>query len=392
MARRAFLPVLLVLVAAGCARQVAPTGGDVPETPMQVIATSPDTFAVVDPFDGWVRFTFDRRLSERPTQGGLRDAVVVSPRTGPVQVRHRRDGIDVRVEGGFTERTVYRVTLLPTLQDLWRNRLIDNFDLFFSTGPGFEPNVLGGVVLDRLTGEEAPGARVDVEPVDGGPLHSTVTDSLGIFTFPYLPANRYRVVAYEDRNRNRAPDFSEPQDSLEVELATADTLIVTDLALLLPDTTPAVLQEVIAVDSITLRLLFDDPIDPELDLETVQVILAREEAEVPATAEFLHRWEWDARRAAEEAARDADDPDEPPPPPPEPEADDPPLPAFEFVVILESRLEPEVVYEVTVAGLVNLNGVPGGGGTVEVEGPPEPDDPGDDAPGVPPDTTLAIAR
>jgi hypothetical protein len=383
---QAMLIVLLAgLSAGGCARQVAPSGGEIPETPMSVMATSPDTFAVVEPFDGWVRFTFDRRVSERPTQGGLRDAVVVSPRTGAIEVRHRRQGIDVRMEGGFRDRTVYRVTVLPTLQDLWRNTLGDSYDLFFSTGPEFQPNVLGGLVRDRLTDQVMPGIRVDAEALDEGPLHSAVTDSMGIFTFPYLPADRYRVIAYDDRNRNRQPDFSEPQASLELDLAPGDTLIVTELALLLPDTTAAVLQGVEAVDSITLRLEFDDPIDPEFSLENVLVALSRDEGGSPGVAELLHLHEWEAREA-ERAADDPDDPDAPPPPPPEPEDPGPVLPAFEFVVILDAPLEPEVMYTVRVEGLENLNGILGGGGEAEVEGPPEPEPPAVPDPPQPPDT------
>jgi hypothetical protein len=401
----------LVLLAVACARTVAPEGGPIPETPMGVIETSPEDLTVVDPFDGPVHFEFDRRVSERPTTGQLRDAVVVSPRTGDVEVRQRRRGLEIRMEGGFRDETIYRITLLPTVQDLWQNRLAGPFDLFFSTGPEFEPNVLGGLVADRLTGEDAAGVRVDAVPRTAGPTHSTVTDSAGIFTFPYLPADRYMIWAYEDQNRNREPDFMEPQDSLEVDLARGDTLIVTELALLLPDTTPAVVQRADVLDSVSVQLTFDDPLDPEMSLEGIEARLTREDGTVPGVAEILHLHEWEARRAdeapdPEDPPGDPDDPAAPPPQPPAepepdpaaedpaaPQPDDPLLPGYELVLVLDGPLEPEATYTVIVEGVTNLNGVPGGGGEVEFDVPaapePEEDEPPDpDPPGDPPPDTI----
>ena len=407
MRRAAVLAVFLLLVSAwGCARATQPRGGPVPETPMQVVETSPEAFAELEPFDDPVRFTFDRRPSERPTDGQLRDAVVVSPRTGEVSVRHRRQGIEVRMEGGFTEEAVYRITLRPTLQDLWRNRLDEGFELFFSTGPEFEPNVLAGIVTDRLTGREVRDIRVDAEPVDGGLIHSTVTDSIGLFTFPFLPANGYRVRAYDDLNRNREPDFMERQDSTEVQVARGDTVIVMDLALLTPDTTAAILSEVEVVDSVTLRLEFDDHLDPERPLDGVRVTLARDpEGPAPAVRQVLYLHQWQALREEEaereaEAAREAPEPDDPDagdpdagPPPEDPETPPPgvpgdpatpaaapdadpddPLPSTQIFVRLDAPLLPETAYVVTVEEVTNINGVPGGGGELSFETPPEPEE------------------
>lgn len=417
----AALAVLAVLASAwGCARATQPRGGPVPETPMVVVETSPGAFEMVEPFDDGIRFTFDRRPSERPTDGQLRDAVVVSPRTGEVSVRHRRHGIEVRMDGGFTEEAVYRILLRPTLQDLWRNRLEEPFELFFSTGPEFEPNVLAGIVTDRLTGREVRDIRVDAEPVEGGLVHSTVTDSTGVFTFPFLPAEGYRIRAYDDLNRNREPDFVERQDSTQVQLARGDTLIVMDLELLLPDTTAAILTGVEVVDSVTLALEFDDHLDPRLSLEGVRVTLGRDpdgpmpDGPVPGVREVLHSHEWEAVQEAEEALRDeleAADPDDPVDPD-DPAGGDPtdpgaarapgdpapgavpgapgteaeetgaqlpqepaePLPSTQVFVRLDAPLLPETGYVVTVEAVTNINGVPGGGGELPFETEPEPEE------------------
>jgi len=395
---------LALVAASGCARTTAPTGGEVPETPPAVVSVNPDTFAVVEPFDGPVQIEFERRISERPSTGSLRDAVIVSPRTGEVEVRHRRRGLEVRMEGGFQDRTVYRITLQPTLQDLFRNRLDRPHDFFFSTGPDFEPNLVAGLLVDRLTGEPVPRARVDARPLPEGPVHSAVSDSLGVFAFRFLPAGRYRLVAYEDQNRNREPDFQEPQDSIQVEFAVGDTLVVTELALLQPDTTAAVLTGFRLVDSVTVEASFDDHLDPELPLTGVTARLEREDGPGIQVAEILHRWEWEAREV-ERTPREPDpdpgedpaDPVDPPDPeadpglPGEPEGDPeaqedtgPPLPAQEIVLLLASPVEPGATYLLVVEGVRNLHGIPDGGGELELEVPEPPPPPEPDAePGEP---------
>jgi len=363
---------LAAVVIGGCARPMAPGGGEVPDTPVRVVGTEPAPLSVVEPFDGPVVFTFERRVSERPTDGSLRDAVVVSPRTGEVQVRMRSQGLEVSIEGGFVEPTVYRITLLPRFRDLYQNRMAEPFDLIFSTGGELEPNLMAGVVADRLTLAELAGVRVDAVPFEEGAPHSTVTDSTGIFTFPHLPSGRYRVVAYEDLNRNRSPDFEERQDSMELAINRGDTLIVTELAILAPDTTAANLEAAVLLDSLTLRVTFDDPLDPEEPLDEVAARLFREDANAPEVLEILHLHEWEERQTSPDPDAPPPDPADPAPLPPAPAPIGPLLPERDLVLVLSRPLLPGVIYRVEVEGVRNLNGVPDGGGAVEIEGPPEP--------------------
>lgn len=403
----------------GCARTVAPTGGTVPDLPPGLVSTNPDTFAVVRPFGGPVRFEFERTLSERLTTGSLRDAVVVSPRTGEVTVRQRGSRIEVSMEGGFRSSAVYRITLLPHFQDRFRNTFDRPVELFFSTGPAFDETLVAGLVTDLLTGAEVRGARVDAVPVDDGPTYSTVADSTGVFAFRFLPAGAYRIVAFDDVNRNRTPDFPERQAATQVTVGPADTLIVSEMELLQPDTTAAVLAAVALVDSVAVALDFDDPLDPDHRLGEVRVTLhplpadslregerAVEAAELPAIVEVIHGHIHEARRAQGD------------PPAPDPAGGDPPAdpaaagepeaggapqdpeerirPGRRLVAILEGPLPPGVRLIVRVEGVENLAGIPGGGGegTLATPEPPEeaPADPPDDPPDTPPGPTDREAR
>jgi hypothetical protein len=82
---------------------------------------------------------------------------------------------------------------------------------------------------------------------------------------------------------------------------------------------------------------------------------------------------------------------EPPPPPPV-------LPLQSFFALLADPLAPEVLYQVTVSGVANVNGLTGGGGESGITWTP-PEDPADtvavsdtatapDTAGVPPDTGV----
>jgi hypothetical protein len=410
MTRRPGFPVwvlLLLFVLGGCARTIGPDGGPVPEFPPMVVATVPDTFAIVAPFDGPVRIEFERTLAERLTTGSLRDAVVVSPLNGEVTVNQRGRRLEISMEGGFRAPAVYRITVLPRFQDRYRNTMDRPVELFFSTGPEFDETLVAGILLDRLSGEEVAGARVDAAPLGDGPTYSAVSDSTGVFSFRYLPPGSYRITAWDDVNRNREPEFTERQATTQATVASADTLVITELELLAPDTTAAVLASARALDSVTVEVTFDDPLDPEWSPAGVQAILAVSDAaraaaeeagreppreeDLPRVVEVLHSHAWEARAAAATDPPepvDPDDPDDPAVAPPLPapapgapvavdpaagEPGDRVLPDDRLVLVLDRPLPYGVQLVVRVGGVRNLAEIPGGGGEVSFTTPAAPE-------------------
>ncbi|TVP49944.1 MAG: hypothetical protein EA350_01325 [Gemmatimonadales bacterium] len=430
MTRRPMLPVsvlLLLFIIGGCARTIGPTGGPVPEWPPEVVATFPDTFAIVAPFSGPVRIEFERTLAERLTTGSLRDAVVVSPLNGEVTVSQRGRRLEISMEGGFRAPAVYRVTVLPRFQDRYRNTMDRPVELFFSTGPEFDETLVAGILLDRLTGEEVAGARVDAAPLEPGPTYSAVSDSTGVFAFRYLPPGSYRITAWDDVNRNREPDFTERQATTQATVASADTLVITELALLAPDTTAAVLASARALDSLAVELTFDDPLDPEWTPAGVRATLAVSEAaraaaaeegrevprdeDLPRVLEVLHRHVWEARQEAAADPPEPDDPGDPgdpddpvvaAPPPvvptpgapvpidpaapggPPTGAEDRVLPDQRLVLVFDRPLPFGMQLVVRVEGVRNLAEIPGGGGEAAFPTPQRPEAAPPDPPEDPP--------
>ena len=439
-----------VLLVGACARPGSPAGGPRDFIPPMVTSTWPDTFATIEPTRDPVKIVFSERISERPTQGSLDNAVLVSPVTGDHRVKHTRSGLEIEVIGGFQPNLVYRVRILPIVKDLFTNPMEGPFELVFSTGAEYETNVIAGVAEDRLTGEVVRGARVEARGrgEDDPPVYMATSDSSGVFALRYLPAASYDISLFEDINRNGEADFAERQGVAEGILGQqpplADTIILRGLKLLRPDTTPARLIRVEAYDSLLVRFAFDDFLDAEgpLDPVQVQVQIAPEEGPGPNVDEFLWPRQVDSIRAVAdsiaaeerrvamvdslqlvvdsldqiyqemEAAGDSlgidtlganlgrmRDRMAPPEPPeePEPEAaqESPPiLPQQEFFVLLTSPLDPDRLFQASVAGVVNINGLGGGGGEASFSWePPEP--PPEERPdtaavadtaGVPPDT------
>lgn len=455
----------LLGLAAGCARQEAPTGGPQDVRPPVVIATSPTPLSTVSEVDGGVRFDFDERISERVSGGTLDAAVTVSPRVGEVSVKHGRRSLTIEMEGGFVPGVVYRVTLNPVISDLFGNRLADPFELVFSTGPEPVPTTLAGEIWDRVTGMAVRDAVVLAVDEDGL-LHEARTDDQGIFAFRYVGAGGLSLSAFEDQNRNVEVDSTETQGTFFTELSVGDTALV-DFAILEPDTSAAILADAEVLDSVTVVLEFDDFLSTDLDVVRLQPSVVGPDGAVPIETLFSEAGyaSWVESVTDSLATLDSiDAANAPPPQPPAlPETDPvdpadpapaetppdsaaavavvdpaqeaaepntgagrpgvgtiplPPrrptptvlervsgeqpgmnadgrvLPGRRLVLRLESILPYDVEYTVEISGVVNINGLDGGGGEVtflfEQPEEPEADTLGLDSLGIPIDTGAVV--
>jgi hypothetical protein len=355
-------------LATGCARPGNPRGGVPDRRAPAVLETDPAPAAVVTNPEARVRFRFDERISERPSRGTLDEAVLVSPATGAVRVDHGSDWLSVQVEGGFAPGAVYRITLLPVITDLFGNTMRDPFDLVFSTGGTMVQNAMAGQALDRITGRPMPDLTVQLLPA--APQPDTVryvsrTDDAGLFFFRYVPPSVYSLVAFQDRNRNRALDPREPFGQRQV-LLTTDTLFA-NLTVLEPDTSAATVVRAEAIDSTTLRVVFSDYLDPESVRQIGVTLTAPQGRPVPRVTEVLHPADHEARRDTAAARRaQAGVPLEVPGQERGGLPAGLPLPRQEAVALLDAPLEVGVEYGVTAVGVTNINRLPLGRGEATV--------------------------
>ncbi len=437
---RAVAGALLAAAAAlGCAQPGSPPGGPEDRSPPRVVEVRPAAFDTLTDLRSPVLIRFDERISER-LEGvpSFREAVLVSPATGEPRVDKGRSSLEIIPEGGWVRDRVYRVVVLPVFRDLFGNRRVEPIELVFSTGAPIAETAVAGFVEDRITGERVAEARVEAVSRADGVRHVAVTDTGGFFALRFLPSGAYDVQAWLDQDRDREIDFFEGQDSADAEIQAADTVVV-QLALLPGDTTPARLARAEPIDSARVRLLFDDhfavgPVDG-----SARLFLASDSSLVADDGRLIHSTRLDSILAAEAAVRDslraeqmrqdslrrlaedtlppadtaaardtvavdtttrpASRPARAPRPaqrgglrpPSSPQQPREPLPSRELVLVLPRALVPDTAYYVVVEGVVNIRGVPGGGGTAPFRSPPPdttaPDTVAPPAEPPPPDTT-----
>ena len=281
-----------ITLASSCAQQGAPPGGPEDLRPPIVVRTVPDTFELLGTLDGLIRFEFDERISERSSSGTLDNAVIISPRSGELVVRHDSRSLTIELLGGFRPDLVYRVTLLPVVRDLFGNQMRDPFELVFSTGGETVPTTLAGIAWDRITGSGVNDYQVWATSLDDDSIvHVAVTDNQGVYAFRYIPGANYEITAFDDRNADGVLDMMEIQGSRRLSIENGDTVFL-DFPVLQPDTTPATLVTASALDSVTLLLEFDDYLDPALVLETIGLTVTSEDSTGVVVDSILHEHDY----------------------------------------------------------------------------------------------------
>jgi hypothetical protein len=355
--------LLTAVIISACAQAYPAPGGPTDREAPRLLSTKPEQLAVVPDWKGEVVFTFDETLSEQ----GIRDAVMVSPETGRPELNRDGNELKVKVEGGWKPNTVYRVILTPTIQDRFRNTRREPTELVFSTGPQLIPTAIGGIVTDRITGKPIGDARVVATAAPDTTPNATVTDTAGFFGLRFLTPGRYIVRAFEDRNRNKKADFTEKVAEQPVELSTQSDTTPVFLSLLTPDTTAARVLRAEARDSMQVRIVLDDFIDPTQPITgaTVSIVQLPDSARVIAPR-VMHVHDFDALRRSQ-LPRDTSSRARPTPPPTAQPADTVLRPLQELVVVPGVPLKPGTRYLVQVGGITNLRAIPNGGGRVSFQ-------------------------
>ena len=437
-------------VALSCARQGSPPGGPEDRFPPQVVSVEPDTFARVEPGVDELKVRFNERISEQAAGGRLENAVEISPEVPELRVDHDRHGLTIHVPGGLQPGLTYRVRVNTAIRDMFGNPMSVPFEWMFSTGGEFTRNAVVGQVWDRTTGDLLQDVRVVLEPAERPPGSDSLryvsrSGEEGLFALRSVPAEGFRVVAFQDVNGNRERGGTEPWGETQIPgLGAADTVFLS-IPLLVDDTTAAVAAQYEIEDSTTVRIIFDDYLDPSVPLDGVQVSLGpvppdsageappQPEGPLPEVSRILHEESWEAYRDSVRAVQDslralqrqaradslaqvdslavdslaADSlgaraappavPQRPgiqvpgglpgaaaagrEPPPPEVLPDGSPIPAPSLVLLLSGPLPPEIPVRVEIRGVTNLHGLLGGG-TLDVLWTPEPPD------SLPPDSLV----
>ncbi len=260
-----------------------PPGGPPDIAAPQLVAIVPDSGALgVSPKE--VIFRFDEVVSERPAGATtLDDLFMISPRDGTPVASWHRQAIGVRPRRGWRPNTPYTVILLRGIADLRGNVRNTGASTFFSTGKTIPHTRLTGRAFDWVAGTPASGALVEafVRPDSLHPYIGLV-DSTGSFAIERLPPGTYTVRAYLDRNRNLGIDPGEPWDSVSANVT--DSASAT-LLMFAHDTLPPRIRDLSLIDSGSVRVVFDKPVDPAQKLSAANFsVIGPDSVPIPITS------------------------------------------------------------------------------------------------------------
>jgi Bacterial Ig-like domain len=278
---------------AGCASQGPPPGGPPRTTPAAITKTVPESGAVVPDLRGDAVVQFDEVIDEAPGSAqpggaitGLASKVLLSPVAGDVKVSWHRDAIHISPKEGWKPNRVYRLELLPGIADLRRNVTKTGRTIVFSTGAPLPTAALRGTALLWVEQRILPQAVIRAAPLPDTVAYLALTDSVGDFRLQGIPPGRYRVWAIQDQNSNRRQDRREPFDTVTVALDSTATVV---LWLFAHDTLGPRVRSVDAVDSVTLRLTFSQPLDPAHPPDTTTVRVFALPDTTPLRVQALYR-------------------------------------------------------------------------------------------------------
>jgi hypothetical protein len=339
-----------------------PPGGPPDVAAPQIVAIVPDSGTLgVSPKE--VLFRFDEVVSERPPSATtLGDLFLISPRDGAPEASWHRDAIGVRPRRGWRPNTPYTVIMLRGVADIRGNVRNTGASTFFSTGKTIPRTRLTGRVFDWVAGTAANGALVEsfVRPDSLHP-YVAIVDSSGAFAIEHLPPASYTVRAYLDRNKNLGIDPGEPWDSVSVGVT--DSARVT-LLMFAHDTVPPRLRDVSLVDSVSLRVAFDKPVDPAQTLAPTNfALIGPDSASIPIVS--VGAPVRDSSAGAVNPAIGAPRPAAPPAPPRRDTATavkpvmPRPSPITDIVIKLQRPLAPRTTYRVRAIGIRGLLGLTG---------------------------------
>lgn len=368
-----------------------------------IVHVSPESGSVVPNWNDDVSIQFDEVIDEQPggTGGGgvgsaLEREVLLSPAKGGVKVGWHRTRVSVRPREGWKKR-VYRLEILPGFLDMRRNRFDSTRVVMFSLGPEIGHARIGGIALKWIEQGILPSALIEAVPLPDTAGYLTMADSGGQFNLTNLQPGRYIVYATNDENNDRRRGLREAYDSTIVTLDSSSNVALFAFP---HDTNPPRPRAATFVDSLDVRIEFNQALDPSAAFDTSHLHVLALPDSTPLGAERVFTGkQFDSVTTAAAAARDttrakmAHDTSAQPnvhptvPPPPAPQAapargagrrqqpsrthvdtvlvrqllTQRPIPSDKFVIRLARPLKPETRYAVRVRGATNLVGKKGGG-------------------------------
>ena len=225
--------LLLILGAAGCAKQSSPEGGPYDMTPPRVVRCTPE-MGSTNVSAHRVRITFDEYIQLERGE----DKIIYSPpqRIPPKALVNQKQLI-VTYQDSLIANTTYTINFNRAIKDYNEGNYIERYVDAFITGDYLDTMQVSGQVLDAYTLQPVPRILAGVyntplptDSLDRPMTRMTYTDDKGHFTLQNVRDGAYYAIALIDMDRSysyNAPNesFAITPDSFRTEVIHRSALI-----------------------------------------------------------------------------------------------------------------------------------------------------------------------
>src|SRR5690554_4954181 len=236
-----FLVLLTMVIIHSCANMASPTGGAYDVTPPVVKRSTPE-FNALQSTPSRIEIEFDENIKiKTPSEKVL----ITPPQQSLPVIRSVGKKAIVELSDELLPNTTYTIDFTDAIVDNNEENPLENFVFSFSTGDQLDTLSVSGKVITAQELEPVTGIYVGIHSNFDDTVFTNVpferisrTDSRGNFTIRGLAPGRYKVYALADLNRDYK--YDSPQEAV----AFLDSIII-------PSTMPAVRQDTLFVDSLT---------------------------------------------------------------------------------------------------------------------------------------------
>ena len=241
-----FLVTLVAVVAYSCANMASPTGGAYDVDPPVVKKANPD-FNSLNASPTRISIEFDENIKiEKPSE----KVIITPPQKNMPVIRAAGKNAIVELKDTLLVNTTYTIDFGDAIVDNNEGNPLENFLYSFSTGDRLDTLSIAGRVLtaDNLEPVSAIYVGIHSNHDDTAFTHIPFerisrTDSRGRFVVRGMAPGEYRVFALNDLNRDYK--YDNPQE----QIAFLDSIVI-------PSTMPAVRQDTIFQDSLTIDTIY----------------------------------------------------------------------------------------------------------------------------------------
>lgn len=237
-----FLPAGILFLLNSCANIASPTGGLYDETPPRVIRSNPQNNEL-NVKRRILEIEFDENIK---IEKANEKVIITPPQLDLPVIKSVGKKAVVELNDELLPNTTYTIDFTDAIVDNNEGNPLENFSISFSTGDQLDTLAVSGKVLTAENLEPSQGIYVGIHSNMDDTAFVRIpferisrTDSRGRFTVRGLASGKYKIFALNDKNRDYK--YDNPQEAI----AFLDSIII-------PSSMPAVRQDTIFKDSVTI--------------------------------------------------------------------------------------------------------------------------------------------